>query len=149
MKEEEKVEKLKKMVKQLIKVEEEVINLTEKTASQAINSTVKYLLLAIQHDSRKHADLGQAALEILEYKQVAGAEERKEVWELLNKHSEMERKHKDFLSEMKKLTNTPALQYIFEQIWKDEKIHHTMLETMMTKRFEKDPGKYWGALLSS
>ena len=65
MKEEEKIEKLKKMVNQLIKVEEEVIDLTEKTAGQAANSTVKYLLRAIQHDSRKHADLGRAALEIL------------------------------------------------------------------------------------
>jgi rubrerythrin len=149
MKEEEKVEQLKKMVNQLINVEEEVIALTEKTAGQAANSTVKYLLRAIQHDSRKHADLGRAALEILGYKQVAGAEERKEVWDLLKKHEEMERKHKDFLSEMKKMTDTPALQYIFDQIWKDEKIHHAMLETMMTKRFEKDPAKYWGALLGS
>lgn len=152
MKEEEKIEKLKKMVDQLIKVEEEAIALTEKTAGQAANSTVKWLLRAIQHDSRKHADLGRAALEILEYKKVAGAEERKEVWDLLKKHEDMERKHKDFLSEMKKLTNTPALKYIvftFEQIYNDEKIHHAMLETMMTKRFEKDPAKYWGALLSS
>ncbi|MBM4333624.1 MAG: hypothetical protein FJ117_20805 [Deltaproteobacteria bacterium] len=149
MKGEEDIERLKTMVNQLIKVEEEVIDLTEKTASQAANATVKYLLRAIQHDSRKHADLGRAALEILEYKQIAGAEERKEVWELLKKHEEMERKHKDFLSEMKSLTQTPALQYIFEQIWNDEKIHHAMLETMMTKRFEKDPAKYWGALLGS
>jgi hypothetical protein len=149
MKQEEKTEQLKKMVNQLIKVEEEVIALTEKTAGQAANSTVKYLLRAIQHDSRKHADLGRAAMEILEYKQVAGAEERKEVWELLKKHGDMEKKHKDFLAEMKKLTDTPALKYIFEQIWNDEKIHHAMLETMMTKRFEKDPAKYWGALLGS
>ncbi|NWF55696.1 MAG: hypothetical protein HXY45_12975 [Syntrophaceae bacterium] len=149
MKEEEKIAQLKKMVNQLIKVEEEVVALTGKTTDQAANSTVKYLLRAIQHDSRKHADLGRAALEILEYKQVAGAEERKEVWELLKKHEEIERKHKDFLSEMRKLTNTPALQYIFEQIWNDEKIHHAMLDTLMKKRFEKDPAKYWGALLSS
>ena len=149
MKEEEKIAQLKKMVNQLIKVEEEVIALTDKTAGQAANSTVKCLLRAIQHDSRKHADLGRAALEVLEYKQVAGAEERKEVWDLLKKHAELERKHQDFLSEMKKLTDTPALKYIFEQIWNDEKIHHAMLETMMTKRFEKDPAKYWGALLGS
>lgn len=149
MKEEEKIEQLKKMVNQLIKVEEEVIALTEETAGQAANSTVKYLLRAIQHDSRKHADLGRAALEILEYKQVAGAEERKEVWDLLKKHEEMERNHKDFLAEMKKMTDTPALQYIFEKIWDDEKTHHAMLDTLMKKRFEKDPAKYWGALLGS
>ncbi|MGQ9695832.1 MAG: hypothetical protein ACUVWV_13935 [Thermodesulfobacteriota bacterium] len=149
MREEEKIGKLKEMVKNLIKVEEEVINLTEQTATQAANSTVKYLLRAIQHDSRKHAELGRAALEILEYKEIAGAEERKEVWDLLKKHEEMEKKHKDNLSEMKSLTETPALKYIFEQIWNDEKTHHAMLETLMTKRFEKDPVKYWGALLSS
>ncbi|MGB9698139.1 MAG: hypothetical protein ACPL5I_02035 [Thermodesulfobacteriota bacterium] len=149
MQEQEKIEKLKEMVKNLIKVEEEVIKLTEETAGKAANSTVKYLLRAIQHDSRKHAELGQAALEILEYQQIAGAEERKEVWDLLKKHEEMEKKHKDNLSEMKSLTETPALKYIFEQIWNDEKTHHAMLETLMTKRFEKDPVKYWGALLSS
>ncbi len=149
MQEEEKIRKLKEMVNNLIKVEEEVIKLTEETASKAANSTVKYLLRAIQHDSRKHAELGRAALEILEYKQIAGTEERKEVWDLLKKHEEMERKHKDNLSDMKKLTETPALKYIFEQIWNDEKTHHAMLETLMTKRFEKDPAKYWGALLSS
>lgn len=149
MQEEEKIRKLKEMVNNLIKVEEEVIKLTEETASKAANSTVKYLLRAIQHDSRKHAELGRAALEILEYKQIAGTEERKEVWDLLKKHEEMERKHKDNLSDMKKLTETPALKYIFEQIWNDEKTHHAMLETLMTKRFEKDPVKYWGALLSS
>lgn len=149
MKEEEKIEKLKEMVKSLIKVEEEVINLTEQTANQAANSTVKYLLRAIQYDSRKHAELGRAVLEILEYKAIAGVEERKEVWDLLKKHEEMERKHKDNLSEMKNLTETPALKYIFEQIWNDEKTHHAMLDTLMTKRFEKDPVKYWGALLSS
>lgn len=149
MQEAEKIEKLKEMVKNLIKVEEEVIKLTEETAGKAANSTVKYLLQAIQHDSRKHAELGRAALEILEYKQIAGAEERKEVWDLLKKHEEMERKHKDNLADMKKLTETPALKYIFEQIWNDEKTHHAMLETLMTKRFEKDPVKYWGALLSS
>lgn len=149
MREEEKIGKLKEMVKNLIKVEEEVINLTEQTATQAANSTVKYLLRAIQYDSRKHAELGRAALEILEYKEIAGAEERKEVWDLLKKHEEMEKKHKDNLSEMKSLTETPALKYIFEQIWNDEKTHHGMLETLMTKRFEKDPVKYWGALLSS
>src|SRR4030042_2057519 len=101
MKEEEKIDQLKKMVNQLIQVEEEVIALTEKTAGQAANSTVKYLLRTIQHDSRKHADLGRAALEILEYKQMTGAEERKEIWDLLQKHADLERNHKDFLSEMK------------------------------------------------
>jgi len=59
---EERIDELKAMVGQLIKVEEEVIDLTEKTINQAENVTVKYLLKAIQHDSRKHADFGRAAL---------------------------------------------------------------------------------------
>ena len=53
------------MVSQLIKVEEEVIDLTEKTINQAESVTVKYLLKAIEHDSRKHADFSRAPLEIL------------------------------------------------------------------------------------
>jgi adenine-specific DNA methylase len=142
------VEKVKAMAKELVKIEEQVIELTEKTINQAENPTVKYLMRAIQHDSRKHADLGRAALEILEYEKILGTKERKEVWDLLKKHDEMEKKHREFVAEIKSITKTPALQYIFEQIWADEKKHHAILETLMTKRFEKDPEAYWGALLN-
>ena len=143
------IEKIKKNVNHLIEVEEKVIDLTEKVISQAQNATLKYLLRAIQHDSRKHADWGRAALEILEYGKIVGVEERKEVWDLLRKHADMEEKHRKFVSEIKSLTNTPALQYIFEQIMVDEKKHHAVLDTLMTKRFEKDPAAQWGALLGS
>jgi rubrerythrin len=148
MAKEEHIDKLKRMANQLIQVEEEVIDLTEKTITQAKNPTVKYLLQAIQHDSRKHADFGRAALEILEYKKIVGAEERQEVWDLLKKHDDLEKKHREFVAEVKSLARTPALQYIFEQIWADEKKHHAILETLMSKRFEKDPAAQWGALLS-
>jgi len=148
MAKEENIDKLKEMSNQLIQVEEEVIDLTEKTINQAQNPTVKYLLRAIQHDSRKHADFGRAALEILEYKEIVGAEERQEVWDLLKRHDTLEKKHREFVAEVKSLAKTPALQYIFEQIWADEKKHHAILETLMTKRFEKDPVAQWGALLS-
>jgi rubrerythrin len=77
-----------------------------------------------------------------------GTQERREVRDLLKKHSEMEKKHREFVSEIKYLTKTPALQFIFQQIWEDEKKHHMMLETLMTKRFEKDPDIQWGLLLS-
>ena len=145
---EENVDKLKKMVDQLIKTEEEVVDLTEKAINKAENATTKYLLRAIQHDSRKHADFGRAALEILEFKTTVGTKERKEVWDLLKQHSEMEKKHREFVAEIKYQTKTPALQFIFQQIWEDEKKHHMMLETLMTKRFEKDPETQWGLLLS-
>ena len=145
---EERIDKLRKMVNQVIKTEEEVVDLTEEAINKAVNATIKYLLRAIQHDSRKHADWGRAALEILEFKPVVGAKERKEVWNLLKKHSDMEKKHREFVAEIKYLTKTPALQYIFEQIWADEKKHHVIFETLMTKRFEKDPEAEWGFLLS-
>ena len=145
---EENINKLKKTVGQLIKTEDEVVNLTEKAIGRAENATTKYLLRAIQHDSRKHADFGRAALEILEFRETVGVQERKEVWDLLKKHSDMERKHREFVAEIKHLTKTPALRFIFKQIWEDEKKHHLMLETLMTKRFEKDPDIRWGLLLS-
>jgi len=142
------MDELKNMVKQLIKTEEEVVDLTEKAINKAENAAVKYLLQGIQHDSRKHADFGRAALEILEFKAIVGTKERKEVWDLIRKHSDMEKKHREFVAEIKYLTKTPALQYIFDQIWEDEKKHHMILETLMTKRFEKDPEAEWGFLLS-
>jgi len=142
------IDKMKNAVNQLIKTEEEVVDLTEKAINKAENAAIKYLLRGIQHDSRKHADFGRAALEILEFKTIVGAKERKEVWDLLKRHSDMEKKHREFVAEIKYLTKTPALQYIFEQIWEDEKKHHMILETLMTKRFEKDPEAEWGFLLS-
>jgi len=142
------IDKLKSMVNQLIKTEEEVVELTEKAIDKAENAAIKYLLQGIQHDSRKHADFGRAALEILTFKTIVGTKERKEVWDLLKKHIDLEKKHREFVAEIKYLTKTPALQYIFEQIWEDEKKHHMILETLMTKRFEKDPEAEWGFLLS-
>ncbi len=125
-----------------------MVDLTGKAIDKGENGAVKYLLHGIQHDSRKHADFGRAALEILGFKAIVGAKERKEVWDLLEKHTDMEKKHGEFVAEIKYLTKTPALQYIFEQIWEDEKKHHMILETLMTKRFEKDPEAEWGFLLS-
>ena len=145
---EKSIDQLKNMVNQLIKTEEEVVELTEKAIEKAENAAIKYLLQGIQHDSRKHADFGRAALEILEFKTIVGAKERKEVWDLLKKHSDMEKKHREFVAQIKYLTKTPALQFIFEQIWEDEKKHHMILETLLTKRFEKDPEVEWGFLLS-
>jgi len=142
------IDKLESMVNQLIKTEEEVVELTEKAIDKAENAAIKYLLQGIQHDSRKHADFGRAALEILTFKTIVGTKERKEVWDLLKKHIDLEKKHREFVAEIKYLTKTPALQYIFEQIWEDEKKHHMILETLMTKRFEKDPEAEWGFLLS-
>ncbi len=145
---EESIEKLRAAVNQLIGTEQQVIDLTEEAVKKAQNPIVKYLLQAIQHDSRKHADFGRAALEILQFESAVGVKERKEVWDLLKRHSDMEKKHREYVSEIKYLTKTPALQYIFEQIWEDEKKHHMILERLMTKRFEKDPETQWGLLLS-
>ena len=136
---EQSIDELKAMVGQLIRVEEEVVDLTEKTIKEAESVTVKYLLKAIQHDSWKHADLGRAVLEILGFEKIVGPKERKEVWDLLKKHDILEKRHRQFVAELRSLTKTPALKYIFEQIWADEKKHHAILETLMTKRFEKDP----------
>ncbi|HUL29623.1 MAG TPA: hypothetical protein VLZ03_04135 [Thermodesulfobacteriota bacterium] len=147
MKNQDNIDKIRDMVNQLIKTEKEVVNLTEKAIKKAKNPTIKYLLRGIQYDSRKHADFGAAALEILKFKTIVGTKERKEVLALLSKHSAIERKHREFVSEIKYLTKTPALQYLFEQIWGDEKKHHMILETIMTKRFEKDPEAQWGFLL--
>jgi rubrerythrin len=147
MVDEEGIDNVKMMVNQLIRTEEEVVDLTEQAINKAQNATTKCLLRAIQHDSRKHADFGRAALEILDFKTIVGVKERKEVWDLLKKHDDMEKKHREFVAEIKSLTKTPALHYIFEQIWADEKKHHAILETLMTKRFEKDPGAQWGFLL--
>ncbi len=145
---EKSIDEVKAMVNQLIEIEEEVVDLTEKAIDKAENAAIKYLLRGIQHDSRKHADFGRAALEILEFKTIVGTKERKEVWDLLKRHSDMEKKHREFVAEIKYLTKTPALQYIFDQIWEDEKKHHMILETLMTKRFEKDPEAEWGFLLN-
>jgi hypothetical protein len=146
---EESVEKMKKMVEQFIRIEEEVVDLTEKVIHKAENPTVKYLLRAIQHDSRKHADLGRAALEILRFESIVGTEERKEVLDLLKKHSDLERQHRDFVAEIKYSAKTPALRYMFQEVWEDERKHHLILETLMTRRFEKDPEMQWGFLLNS
>jgi hypothetical protein len=82
-----------------------------------------------------------------DFRQVLSGIESDEVWDLLRRHSDMEKRHREFVAEIKYLTKTPALRYLFEQIWEDEKKDHMILETSMTKRFEKDPEAEWGFLL--
>jgi hypothetical protein len=140
------IQEIRERVNRLIQVEEEVAELTEKTINQAANCAIKYLLRAIQHDCRKHADWGRAALEIIENKKVVGLSEKKEVWDCLKKHADREEKQIELVAELRYLSKTAALQYIFEQIMDDEKKHHDILETLMTKRFEQDPIGHWSVL---
>ena len=73
---EKSIDKLRGVVSQPIRIEQEVIDLTEEAIKKAESPTVKYLLQAIQHDSRKHADFGRAALEILQFETTVGVKER-------------------------------------------------------------------------
>ncbi|MGE5252739.1 MAG: hypothetical protein ACM3N7_02160, partial [Planctomycetaceae bacterium] len=57
IKKEEAIDELKKMVKHLVEVEEEVVGMTKSTIEKAENPVIKLLVRAIQHDSRKHVDL--------------------------------------------------------------------------------------------
>jgi len=99
---------------------------------------VKYLLKLIQEDSQKQVDFGRAALKILEFKRNVGLQEKKEVWEFLRKHGDMEKKHREFVAEIRSLTKTARMKYIFEQIWAEERKPRAILETLLAKRFEKD-----------
>jgi hypothetical protein len=43
---------------------------------------------------------GRAPLEILEFKAIVGTKERKEVWDLLERHNDMEKKHRELVAEI-------------------------------------------------
>lgn len=139
VKQEEKKEKdeaLDVLHKQLV-IEGQLIALYEKTEKEIASDAVRYILHMIQLDSKKHIDILQLVINVLDGEDVL-KEEKEKILEGLNQHIELEKEA--FASANKILDNTwihenKGLKELINKWRNDEKEHIKTLKKLTDKTF--------------
>ena len=124
-----------------MRVEGELVGLYGRTAPGLENKPVRRLLHMIQLDSRKHIDICQTAIEVLEGEEVF-SEDKPELAEGLKEHMELERGSIDRVNEILKnvwISENQALNEMVKKMRDDERRHHETLKLVEKPFFRFDP----------
>jgi hypothetical protein len=120
--EKEKAEVIDLLRKQMT-VEGELIRLYMESADDIKSIPVRHLLRMIQLDSKKHLDICQVAIEVLQGEEML-SEEKEGLIEGLQRHIDLEKESID------------RAKRILKNTWmEDEKRHHKALKKLAGKRF--------------
>ena len=136
------VEKRKKdevidLLRNQMELEAKLVGLYENTVEYIESGPVKHLLHMIQLDSRKHIDICQIAIDVLQGEDVLKPE-KQELKEQLQRHIELE---KDAISRANNILKNvwikenKALSELIKRLRKDEKEHHNTLKNFVRKEF--------------
>ena len=127
-----------------IKVEEELVELYNKTSEMIISEQARRLLNAIRLDSMKHVELCRTAIEVIEGEKL-DLDDRLELKVGLQKHMELEiesLKSAELLLKNPVVDGNEVLMTLVESWIDDEKKHHLILkklsEGQMTRRKMRD-----------
>ncbi len=126
-----------RLLKEQIQVEGRLVGLYEKSHKEVENRPVRHILHMIQLDSRKHIDICQTAIEILEGKDVL-KDERKELLTGVKEHVELEKGSIERADEILKnvwIRENKAIQELIKKLRDDEKRHHDTLKKLSEKTF--------------
>jgi len=121
-------------------IEGEVIRLYEESVRDIKSSPVMHLLHTMRLDSRKHIEMCQATIEVLEGQPLFDVE-KNELREGLNRHIELEKKAIETASRILEnawILETPGLRELMEKLRNDEIEHHQSLNTLAEKRFHRE-----------
>lgn len=98
---------------------------------------MKHLLHRIQLDSKKHIDICQTAIDVLQGKDVLKPE-KKELTEELQRHIELEKESIDKANKMLKnvwIRENKALSELIKKLRRNGKEHHQALKNLVRKEF--------------
>lgn len=125
------------LLREQMRVEGELVGLYEKTAPGIESKPVRHLLHMIQLDSRKHIDICQTAIEILEGGEIF-SEDKPELIEGLREHMELESGSIDRVNTILKnvwIAENRALNEMMKKMRDDERRHHETLKKLAEKPF--------------
>lgn len=144
--EEKEKEEVIELLREQLQVEGKLVGLYEKTSSDIQNKPVRHLLHMIQLDSRKHIDICQTTIEILQGEDVL-KEEKKELLEGLREHMELEKGSIDRANKILKskwITENQALEELIKKLRDDENRHHKTLSKLTDRTFFRlDPRSFY------
>lgn len=133
------------LLKEQLKVEEELIT-DYKKSEVAINSIAVKNLLNMHHlDSQKHVYLLQTVIDVLEGNQIL-SEEKEELIEGLKHHMEIEKEAIDRANRILKnvwIRETKGLNDLIKRLRDDEREHHKALQKLSKRHFfRQDPFEF-------
>ena len=137
--EKEQRQKVVEIIKNQINIEGELVAQYKNYGEKLENTPVRQMLHMIMFDSQKHIVSLQAAIDIIEGRDVL-IEDRKELKDGLKRHIELEMesiKAAEKTLQSVWIQNTPGLKVLLEE-WRDEeKRHHKTLKRLSEKPYIK------------
>jgi rubrerythrin len=130
-------EEAKKVLRDQILIEGELISLYEKTANEIPNVIVQQMLRMIKHDSQKHIMMLNLVVDFLDDKEVF-MQDRKSLADSLKRHLELEKtsiQKGEHLLNQAWLQDRKGYKTIIESWVEDEKRHHKFLKELSDKPF--------------
>lgn len=130
-------EEAKKVLRDQILIEGELISLYEKTANEIPNVIVQQMLRMIKHDSQKHIMMLNLVVDFLDGKEVF-MQDRKGLADSLKRHLELEKtsiQKGEHLLNQAWLQDRKGYKTIIESWVEDEKRHHKFLKELSDKPF--------------
>jgi len=125
------------LLRKQLKVESEAIHLLEETEGEIQSSAVKHMLYTIVLDARKHIDICQTAIEVLEGQDVLRAE-KAEILKGLQRHVELEKESIDTANKLLRnvwIRETSGLNELIKRLRDDEEEHHKTLKKLAESTF--------------
>lgn len=127
-------EELLKMIARQIKVENQAVELYQKTAKTVENAAVKLIIDELGMDSGKHAKMYETIERVLKKQPYSFKDFHEEKWtdklvakRDLKQHIDIEAKMIELLQEEIQMVQQPTIKAILEHILEDEKRHHKVL----------------------
>lgn len=136
MEEKERQEAIR-LLREQMQVEGKLVGLYEKTHREIENRPVRHLLHMIELDSRKHIDICQTAIEILEGEDVL-EDERRELLTGVREHVELEEGSIERANKILQnvwIRENKAVGELLKKLRDDERRHHDALKKLSEKTF--------------
>jgi rubrerythrin len=126
-----------RLLREQMQVEGKLVGLYEKTHREIENRPVRHLLHMIELDSRKHIDICQTAIEILEGEDVL-EDERRELLTGVREHVELEEGSIERANKILQnvwIRENKAVGELLKKLRDDERRHHDALKKLSEKTF--------------
>jgi hypothetical protein len=127
----ESIEELKDTLRQWQELEDQTIEQTTAIAFKSQNAFVKLVMEIIRHDSAMHRRVQQAMLDSLEKEAFSlTPEELADVWDMIEKHAEMEKATIVLAEKAKRNCRLFVLRHLLTYLIDDEQKHDRLLSQL-------------------
>lgn len=112
-------------------VEDNSVKSTTQIISKTKNPIIKIIMEIIRQDSAMHRRVQQLIIDSFEKEAISiTPEELGEVWDMVDKHIELEKETIALAEEARKYRRSPVIRYLIDYLLTDERKHEDLLVQM-------------------